>query len=179
MSMDTVLVIASTYDTVDDAIADYDALRGMWAETDIGDTYDAAVISRDEDGKVRVEKRHEEPTLQGGVLGGGIGIAVGALAALFPAIGLGAGVLVGGAVGAGLGAAAGHVTAGMSRSDLKDLGEFLDDGSAALLAVVAQDTEARVEATLKRARKTVKKQMRADEKALEQALDDAARASGE
>ncbi|MGR2752928.1 DUF1269 domain-containing protein [Agromyces arachidis] len=175
MAMDTVLLIAATYDRLEDAELDYDAVRTAWAESTVGDTYDAAVVARDADGKVRVVHRHEEPVLRGSVIGGGVGIALGALAAIFPAIGLGAGVLLGAAAGAGLGAAAGHVVGGMSRDDLKELGELLDDGSAALVAIVAQDTEARVEAVMARGRKQLKTRIRADEKALERALDEALR----
>ena len=175
MAIDTVLLVTATYDTVDEANQDYEALRAAWAETTLGDTYDAAVIARDDDGRVRIVHRHEEPVLQGSVIGGGVGIALGALAAIFPAIGLGAGLLVGAGAGLGLGAAAGHVVGGMSRSDLKELGELLDEGSAALVAVVAQDTEARIDEAVRRGRKLVKKRLRADEKALEQALDEATR----
>lgn len=176
MAIDTVVVIAVSYESVDDAVADYDALRALWASTTLGDTYDAAVIHRGEGGKVDIVRRHEEPTLQGTLLGGGVGVALGALTALFPAVGLAAGLLVGGAAGAGIGAVAGHVAGGFTRSDLKELGEALDEGTAGLVAVVAQDSEARVEQALTRGRRLLKKQLRADEKALERAIDDAGRA---
>ncbi len=61
----------------------------------------------------------------------------------------------------------------MSRSDLKDLGELLDEGQSGLLVVAAQDSEARVDAAVTRGTKLLKKQMRADEKDLEKALDEA------
>ena len=102
---------------------------------------------------------------------------MGALAALFPAVGIGAGLAVGGAGGLGLGALAGHVAAGMSRDDLRQLGELLDEGHSGLLVVAAQDTEARIDEALVRGEKLLKKQLRADERALEQALDEAARAA--
>ena len=41
------------------------------------DAYDAAVIERREDGKVKITKKHETPTRVGGVLGGGVGLATG------------------------------------------------------------------------------------------------------
>ena len=72
-----------------------------------------------------------------------------------------------------LGALAGHAAAGISRSDLKDLGELLDEGQSGLLVVAAQDSEARVDAAVTRGNKLLKKQMRADEKDLEKALDEA------
>jgi hypothetical protein len=59
----------------------------------------------------------------------------------------------------------------MSRSDLKDLGELLDEGQSGLVVVAATDMEAHVEAELKRAAKVTKKQLRADEKQLEKEID--------
>ena len=53
MALDTFLVIANTYDNVDDALADYQAVREVWKNTDLGDTYDAAVITHRENGKVK------------------------------------------------------------------------------------------------------------------------------
>ena len=85
-----------------------------------------------------------------------VGLAVGALAALFPAITLGAGLLAGSVIGASVGAIAGHVVGGMKRSDLKDLGELLDQGTSGLLVVAATDVEARVNAAITRAKKRVK-----------------------
>jgi hypothetical protein len=76
--------------------------------------YDAAVIERRADGKVRITKKHETPTRVGGVLGGGVGLATGLVVALFPFA----------AVGAGL-----------SRGGLKELGEHLDAGQAGLVVV--------------------------------------------
>ena len=172
MPFDTLIVIANVYNDVDDAIADYDAVAELY-HAGVADTYDAAVVTHREDGKVKIVKKHEQPTRQVGVLGLGTGLAAGALVALFPAIGIGAGLIVGGAGGWGLGALAGHVAAGMSRGDLKDLGSHLDEGQSGLLVIAAQDTEARVDAAITRSNKTMKKQLRVDEKNLEAALDEA------
>ena len=62
---------------------------------------------------------------------------------------------------------------GMSRGDLKDLGELLDEGDSGLLIVAAQDTEARLDEAIKHGNKIVKKQLRSDKKDLEAALDEA------
>ena len=109
------------------------------------------------------------------VNGLGIGLVGGALVALFPAIGLGGALLAGGAGGGALGALAGHVAGGMSRSDLKELGELLDEGQSGLIVVAASDMEAHVERAITRATKTQKKQLRADEKELEAEIDQAAK----
>ncbi|MCX5044751.1 DUF1269 domain-containing protein [Aldersonia sp. NBC_00410] len=160
--MDTFILLAATYESTDAAIADYDAVHTVYKETDLLDTYDAAVISKSDGGKVKIVKKHEQPTRQGSWGGLGIGLVGGALVALFPAVGIGAGLLVGGGGGAALGALAGHVAAGLSRSDLKELGELLDAGDSGLLVVAATDLESRVEKAIERADKLTKKQLEAD-----------------
>jgi len=162
MVMDTFTLIASQYALEEDALADYEAVRDVYMDLDIIDTYDAAVITRDADGKVRIVKKVEEPTRQGAAAGLAMGLAVGALVALFPAVAIGAGLAIGGASGAVLGATAGHVAAGMSRSDLKDIGELLDTGTSGLVVVAAADVEARVEAAIQRGKDIAKKQVQLD-----------------
>ena len=174
MSLDTFVVLANQYNNQSDALADYDAVRKVYNDLGIIDTYDAAVLTLEPNGKVDIVKRTEEPTRQGGAKGFIVGLAVGAVVALFPAagIGLAAGLLGGGAIGAGLGAVAGHVAGGMSRSDLKDMGELLDNGSSGLLVVAATDLESKVNAAITRAKKRAKAQLQADTDALKQKIDD-------
>ncbi len=171
MAFDTFALFAASYGSQEAAIEDYDAVHTLYSELGLVDTYDAAVISRGADGKVKIVKKHEEPTRQGARGGLGLGLVGGALVALFPAVGIGAGLLWGGAAGAGLGALAGHVAAGMSRSDLKDLGELLDEGQSGLVVVAATDMAARVEEAIKQANKLTKKQVKADEKALQAEIE--------
>lgn len=174
MALDTYLVLANEYDSESDAIADYDAVRKLYSDLALIDTYDAAVLTRGLDGKVTIVKRVEEPTRQGGVVGLLVGLAVGAIAALFPAVTLGAGLLGGGAIGAGMGAVAGHVAGGMKRSDLKNLGEMFDVGSSGLVVVAAADMAAKVDATISRAKKRAKAQLQADTNAIKRDIDRAA-----
>ena len=138
---------------VADADADYDLVKDLHTEAGLIDAYDAAVIERRDDGKVKITRKHETPTRVGGVLGGGVGLATGLVIALFPFAGIGAGLLAattaGGAV---LGAVAGHAAAGMSRGDLKDLGEHLDAGQAGLVVVAVSDMGAKVEQAMRRRR---------------------------
>ena len=61
-----------------------------------------------------------------------------------------------------MGAVAGHAAAGMSRSDLKDLGESLDSGEAGLVVVAVSDMGAKVEASMKHAEKVQAKELKAD-----------------
>jgi uncharacterized membrane protein len=171
MARDNLVVIANQYDSEADAIADFDAVATLYADAGISDTFDAAVLTRKADGKVDIVKRTEGPTRQGAVAGLGIGLAAGALVALFPAVGLGAALLGGGAIGAGTGAVAGHLVGGMSRGDLKELGELLDEGTSGLVVVAATDVEARVEEATKRAKKRAKANLQADTDALKKELD--------
>ena len=126
---------ASTTD-VDAAKADYQAVHDLHTKDGLIGAYDAAVIERKENGKVKIVKKHETPTRVGGVGGGTLGLATGLVIALFPAAAIGGGLLAATtAGGAALGAVAGHAAAGMSRKDLKELGEHLDKGQAGLVVV--------------------------------------------
>jgi uncharacterized membrane protein len=173
MALDTFVVLADQYNSESDALADYEAVRKLYNDLGIVDTYDAAVITRKRDGKVSIVKRTEEPTRRAGAVGLVTGLAVGAAIALFPAIGFGlaAGALGGGAIGAGTGALVGHVAGGMRRSDLKDLGELLDNGSSGLLVVAAVDLEARVDAAITRAKKRAKARLQTDTDEIKKEID--------
>ena len=163
MAIDTLIVYAGVYDSVGDAEADYQLVKDLHTEAGLIDADDAAVIQRREDGKVKIVKKHESPTRVGGVLGGGIGLATGLVVALFPFAAIGGGLLAattgGGAI---LGAVAGHAAAGMSRDDLKELGEALDAGQAGLVVVAVSDMGAKVERAMSRAAKVQQKELKAD-----------------
>ena len=168
MAIDTFLVYAGVYDQVDDALADYDAVHKLHTEDNLIDAYDAVVIERTSSGKVEIRKKHETPTRVGGVLGGGFGLATGLVIALFPAAAIGGGLLAATTgTGAVLGSVAGHAAAGMSRKDVKDLGENLDKGQAGLVVVAVADMEAKVESAMKHAQKIESKKMKADVKEIE------------
>jgi uncharacterized membrane protein len=173
MSYDTFAVFAATYGTLDEAESDYEAVKALYYEVGAVDTFDAAVISKTADGKVHIVKKHEQPTRHGAWLGGGIGLGAGLLVALFPAVGIAGAILVGTAGGAGVGALAGHVTGGMSRQDLKELGEHLDAGTAGMVVVAAVDMEERVAALLRAADKVARKELKADQKRLQAELAEA------
>jgi uncharacterized membrane protein len=167
--IDTFLVYVGVYPAADGALEDYDAVKDLHTKAGLIDAYDAAVIERNADGKVKIVKKHETPTRVGGVLGGGVGLATGLVIALFPAAAIGGGLLLGTtAGGALLGSVAGHAAAGMSRHDLKELGEGLDNGQAGLVVVAVSDMEAKVKAAMKRADKLQEKQLKADTKKLEE-----------
>jgi uncharacterized membrane protein len=163
MAIDTLMAYVGVYDDVAAAEADYELVKDLHTEAGLIDGYDAAVVERSEDGKTKIVKKHETPTRVGGVLGGGVGLATGLVVALFPFAAIGGGLLAattaGGAI---LGAVAGHAAAGMSRDDLKQLGEALDAGQAGLVVVAVSDMGAKVERAMKRAEKLEQKQIKAD-----------------
>lgn len=168
MAIDTLMACVGVYDSVEDAEADYRLVHDLHTEAGLIDAYDAAVIERREGGKTKIVKKHETPTRAGGVLGGGVGLATGLVVALFPFAAVGGGLLAGTtAGGAILGAVAGHAAAGMSRHDLKELGEHLDAGQAGLVVVAVADMGAKVERAMKRAAKLERKQLAADMAELE------------
>ena len=167
MAIDTFFAFSGVYASVDDALADYDAVHALHTAAGLIDAYDAAVVERKDNGKVKIVKKHETPTRVGGVLGGGVGLATGLAIALFPAAAIGGGLLLattGG--GALLGSLAGHAAAGMSRSDLKEMGEALDAGQAGLVVVAVSDMESKIEAAMTRAQKVEAKQLTADQDAI-------------
>jgi len=132
------------------------------------DAYDAAVVERRSDGKVKIVRKHETPTRVGGVLGGGVGLATGLVVALFPLAAIGGGLLAATTLGGSLlGALAGHAAAGMSRDDLKDLGEHLDAGQAGLVVVGVSDMGAKIEKAMRSAEKLKEKQLTADAEEIE------------
>ena len=163
MAIDTLIAYVGVYDNVAEAEADYDLVKELHVEAGLIDAYDAAVIERREGGKTKIVKKHETPTRVGGVLGGGVGLATGLVVALFPFAAVGGGLLAaatgGGAI---LGAVAGHAAAGMSRDDLKALGEHLDAGQAGLVVVAVSDMGAKVERAMERAQKVEQRELKAD-----------------
>jgi len=178
VAIDTLLVVVGIYGTVDDAKADYELVGDLHTEADLIDAYDAAVIERTDKGKTRIVKKHETPTRVGGVLGGGMGLATGLVVALFPFAAVGGGLLAGTtAGGAILGAVAGHAAAGMSRDDLKELGEQLDEGTAGLVVVAVSDMGAKVERAMQRAEKLQRKQLEADVSEIEADVSEIERAA--
>ena len=163
MAIDTLMAYVGVYDSVTDAEADYQLVKDLHTEAGLIDAYDAAIVERRGDGKVTIVKKHETPTRVGGVLGGGMGLATGLVVALFPFAAVGGGLLLGASAGGAiLGAVAGHAAAGMSRHDLKELGEHLDTGQAGLVVVAISDMGAKVERTMKHAAKVQSKQLEAD-----------------
>jgi uncharacterized membrane protein len=160
MADQPVFVFVGAYSKREDAQADYDALREAHKAGLVG-TYDAAVVDKDADGKVHVHKR-EKPTQHGAWTGAAVGAVVGIL---FPPSIIGAGV-----VGAGAGGLIGHLWHGMSRSDVRELGEALDAGQAGLVVVGRSRVLEEAEKQLAHAERVLEKELDADAEQFEREL---------
>jgi uncharacterized membrane protein len=179
MAVDTFMAYVGVYPSVADAEADYELVKDLHTQAGLVDAYDAALIERRADGKVKITKKHETPTRVGGVLGAGVGLATGLVVALFPFAAIGGGLLAATtAGGAALGAVAGHAAAGMSRSDLKDLGEQLDAGEGGLVVVAVSDMGAKVKDAMRRAESVEAKELKADPADIERDANEAAQEGG-
>jgi uncharacterized membrane protein len=148
---DTLYVLAASYDKVEDALAEYEAIEVAWHHVSSSHDFDASVVAKDEPGRVQIVRRHDEPTRHGSATGLAWGLAAGAVAALFPAVGILGALAAGGGAGAALGAVAGHASGAMSRDDLKALGEVLDQGDAGLVVVYPREMADRVSTSVKAA----------------------------
>ncbi len=173
---DTVMVLAASYDDLAAAEADYAAVKALYREVRTSHDFDAAVIARDEDGKIHVAKKHEEPTRHGAAHGLGWGLAIGAACAIFPAVGLLGGLAVGGGAGAAIGAVTGHMKGGMQDHDLKAIGEVLQQGQAGLIVVYATNMADQVAANVKAVNKFVSQEIDAQADELARQLKEEAAA---
>lgn len=174
---DTLLVLAASYDNVAEAEADYEAVKALYYEIKTSHEFDAAVVARNEDGKLEVVKKHEQPTRHGAAHGLGWGLAIGAVCAILPGVGLLGALAVGGAGGAAIGAVTGHIRGGMDNSDLKELGAVLDQGQAGLIVVYATNMADQVAANIKAVNRFVSKEIDANADELAKQLQEAGSAS--
>ena len=163
MSDEPIFIFLATYDTEDDAKLDYDAVKELHSAGVIG-TYDAAVITKDADGKIKIHK-HEKPTQHGAWTGVAVGAVVGIL---FPP-----GLIIGAAIGGLAGGTIGHFWKGMSRKDVMELGELMDESSAALLIVGKSKLDKAIDKAITHAVKTVEKEIKADQKELDKEIKQA------
>jgi uncharacterized membrane protein len=163
---DGVLVYVGTYSNEKLARDDYEIVKDLHAAGAVG-TYDASVVTKDDNGKVHVNK-DETSTRHGAWGGAAVGAVVGIL---FPP------AVIGGAiVGAGIGGVGGHLWKGMSRSDVKEFGELIDTGQAALVIVGESTIEAALDkADLKAEKHMAKELNNVSSKDIDQAVQEAAK----
>ena len=152
---DNTFLLVGAYASVDDAQADYEVVKELHAQRVIGG-FDAGIITKDDQGKVHVNK-DETGTRKGAWGGGGVGALVGLI---FPPALIGSAV-----VGAAAGALGGHMAKSLSRSDMKDLGDLLEAGEAGLVVLGDWRLEERIDELLSRAERRQAKELRDSEKA--------------
>jgi uncharacterized membrane protein len=141
---DGTFILVATYPDEFSARDDYQSVKDAHAMGVVG-SYDAAVITKDANGKIH-ENKHESATRHGAWWGVAAGAAVGVL---FPPSIIGAA-----AVGGVIGGVSGHLAKGLSRSQAKELGDFIDPGEAGLVVV----GESKIAEPLKRAVTRAEKQ---------------------
>jgi uncharacterized membrane protein len=161
---DAVFIFIGTYPNEDAARADYGIVKDLHAAGAVG-TYDAAVVTKDIAGNVHVNK--DETATRHGAWGGAAAGAVVGL--LFPPS-----ILVTAAVGATVGAIGGHLWRGMSRADVKEFGDIIDDGQAALVIVGESTVEQAVHKAQLKAEKRIAKQLNVSVKDVDNAVREAA-----
>ena len=147
MSENTVSVIIGTYANVEEANTDLDYILSEREEY-YTSTFDAAVVGKDDEGKVRIDRRYETPPV----------------------------LLELGAIGAATGAIAGHLMRGMSRGDVKELGDSLDASCAALVVAVESSQSERAKGHMGRATSITEKEVAARASDIDDAIADAANA---
>ena len=106
-------------------------------------------------GAAACEKTYEAGTRHDSLKGLGWGMAAGAAAALFPAIGIWGALAAGGVGGAAIGGLVGHYQKGMDRGELKKLGDVLDSGDAGLIVVYQANVADQVAALIKAANRAI------------------------
>ena len=161
---DAVFIYIGTYPDAAAARADYDVVKDLHAAGAVG-TYDASVVTKDDAGKVHVNK-DEMATRHGAWGGAAVGAVVGIL---FPPAIIGTAV-----VGAAVGGVGGHLWRGMSRSDVKEFGELIDSGQAALVIVGESTIEQAIGKAALKADKHVAKELDVSPKDVDKAVLEAA-----
>ena len=161
---EAVFIYIGTYPSEAAARDDYGVIKDLHAGGAVG-TYDAAVVTKDDSGKVHVNK--DEMATRHGAWGGA---AVGAVVSiLFPPS-----LIAGAAIGAAAGGVGGHLWRGMSRADVKEFGDIIDDGQAALVIVGESTVEQALEKAGLKAEKHVAKELDVSPKDIDKAVQQAA-----
>jgi uncharacterized membrane protein len=161
---DGVFIYIGTYGSEADARADYGVVKALHGQGAVG-TFDAAVVTKDESGRVHVDK--DETATRHGAWGGA---AAGALIGiLFPPSIIGSAL-----VGAAIGGVSGHLWKGMSRTDVKEFGEVIDAGEAALVVVGETTVEDAIEKAELKAQRKVAKELQVDKGDVDKAVTEAA-----
>jgi uncharacterized membrane protein len=166
----TLKLIVATFEDEDDASR---ALATIVPGLGVENIDQGAVVSRDDEGKVRFAETHDATTGQAALAGAGVGAFAGLLGILFTPV-----ALLGMPIGAGVGALIGKLRdSGFDDDDLKELGRDLEAGKSALVATVEVDDIEKAKRLLNEvgASRLVVKEIQAE---LADVLDEEAAAAG-
>lgn len=162
---DDTFIYVATYPNKTAALTDYQTVKDLHESGLVG-SYDAAVITKDVSGKIHANK-DETATRHGAWWGVAAGAAIGVI---FPPAVLGAA-----AVGGVVGGVSGHLAKGMSRSGVKELGDFIDPGQAGLVVVGETRVEQAIQDAVTNAEKQTAQELGVDPKDIDRALQEAVR----
>ena len=173
-NLQNVAVYIGTYSDLSAVNSDYKSVIELRLDNEMSDVFDAAIIKKTDLDNVLIIKKYESPTIEGGLIGGGVGLVAGLLATLFPELAV-TEAMVGeaSALSAAVGATAGHIDAGMSRSDLKDIGNSLQEGEYALVVTAMTDVGDRIEAAMSASEQYIQKKLNVDMDKLNKEIDKA------
>jgi uncharacterized membrane protein len=158
---DGTFILVATYPDELTARDDYESVKDAHAMGLVG-SYDAAVVTKDASGKIH-ESKHETATRHGTWWGIAAGAAVGVL---FPPSIIGAA-----AAGGVVGGISGHLAKGMSRSQVKELGDFIDPGGAGLVVVGESKIAVPLQRAVTRAEKQTSKELDVNPKDVDRILE--------
>ncbi len=159
---DSTFILVATYPDELAARDDYQSVKDAHSMGLVG-SYDAAVITKDSTGKIH-ENKHETATRHGAWWGIAAGAAVGVL---FPPSIIGAA-----AAGGVIGGISGHLAKGMSRSEAKELGDFIDPGEAGLVIVGESKLEEPIKKAVRRAEKQTARELDVSPKDVDRVLQE-------
>ena len=156
-------VLVATYPDEVTARDDYQVVKEAHAAGLVG-SYDAAIVTKDARGKVH-ENKDETATRHGAWWGMAAGAAVGVI---FPPS-----ILATAAAGGVIGGVSGHLARGMSRSEAKDLGDFIDPGQAGLIVVGESKVQEAIQRAVTRAERQTARELNVNSKDVDRTLQDA------
>ena len=163
MSDESVFLYLGVYPDTATAEADLDVVRDLHAAKVIG-TYDAGVATKEADRTVQVQRN---TTNHAGWTGAAAGAVVGLL---FPPSIIGT-AIIGGAAGS----VVNHFWRSLDRGDIKELGELLDSGEAALIVVGKDRLEEEFRKAGLVAQRHLQKELKVDTKELDKELAQASK----
>ena len=156
-------VLVATYPDEVTARDDYQVVKEAHAAGLVG-SYDAAIVTKDARGRVH-ENKDETATRHGAWWGMAAGAAVGVI---FPPS-----ILAAAAAGGVIGGVSGHLARGMSRSEAKDLGDFIDPGQAGLIVVGESKVQEAIKRAVTRAEKQTARELDVNPKDVDRTLQGA------